>query len=159
MSLTRAFSNLTKAFGQEKNVPSEVKTKITQWLTSLAGADIVNSATPDLSMPTGDLAEKTAQEYLSQRGLVFLSQNFRSKFGEIDLVMQDNTVLVFIEVRFRKNNHYGSALDSVTPSKQKKIRLTAQYYLVKHNIKSSQAARFDVVGMMPGDIQWIKNAF
>ncbi len=107
----------------------------------------------------GDAAEDKALQHISSEGLRLITRNYCTKFGEIDLIAEDNDTLVFLEVRFRKNDHYGSALESVTTRKQKKITTTARYYLAENNIGESRPIRFDVVGITQNKIQWIKNAF
>lgn len=107
----------------------------------------------------GQAAEKIAAEYLTAKGLKLITSNYRSRFGEIDLIMQDGASLVFIEVRLRKNKTFGGGEESITASKQHKIVITAEYYLQQHG---SQACRFDALLMDKADtksIMWIKNAF
>ncbi len=107
----------------------------------------------------GQAAEKIAAEYLTAKGLKLITSNYRSRFGEIDLIMQDAASLVFIEVRLRKNKTFGGGEESITASKQHKIVITAEYYLQQHG---SQACRFDALLMDKADtksIMWIKNAF
>jgi len=107
----------------------------------------------------GKAAENIASQYLQSHGLQLLTSNYRSRFGEIDLIMQDADVLVFIEVRYRKNMQYGGAASSITYQKQQRIRKTAMTYLQKHGTHCP--ARFDVVAV-EGNMQvinWIKNAF
>jgi len=108
---------------------------------------------------TGDLAENQALQHLTDSGLTLVTRNYRCKLGEIDLIMQDENHLVFVEVRFRKNSAFGSALESVTVAKQHKVILATQHYLAQHNIGESKPSRFDVVGISPDNIEWIKNAF
>lgn len=79
--------------------------------------------------------------------------------GEIDLVMEDEATLVFVEVRFRKNNAFGSAAETITAAKQNKVRLAAQHYLLNRNIGESRPMRFDIVGIDDREIQWLQNAF
>jgi putative endonuclease len=109
--------------------------------------------------PSGQLAEDLAASYLKQHGLKLLSSNYRCRFGEIDLIMQDGQTLVFVEVRMRSNPNFGSAAESITPAKQKKLIVTAQHYMQQHGEKHS---RFDAVIMsslsMDG-IEWLRNAF
>jgi len=64
--------------------------------------------------------------------------------GEIDLIFLDNDTYVFVEVRFRANASHGSAAESLNPSKLKKVRLTADYWLQQNN-KSTNACRFDAI--------------
>ena len=109
--------------------------------------------------PKGQQAEVLAAEYLQQQGLKLLTSNYRCRFGEIDLVMQDGVTLVFVEVRMRSNPRFGSAADSITPAKQRKLLVTAQHYLQQHGERSS---RFDAVimhSLAAQDIQWLRNAF
>jgi len=83
--------------------------------------------------------------------------------------MADSNTLVFVEVRYRRSEQFGGALSSVTPVKQKKIRLTAAHYLQSHPRLQSSVCRFDVIGLThastsPVDstelrLDWIKNAF
>ncbi|MEJ2620021.1 MAG: YraN family protein [Candidatus Thiodiazotropha sp.] len=107
----------------------------------------------------GEAAEQQAADYLSQRGLKLVSRNFRCKVGEIDLIMREKHALVFVEVRYRQTDDFGSALESITPSKQRKLLAAANLYLQKHRI--DQPCRFDVVainGSANKRINWIKNA-
>ncbi len=114
-----------------------------------------------MSVVQGNHAESLAKAYLLKQGLRFITHNFRSRLGEIDLIMQDKDVLVFIEVRARSSNGYGGALSSVTLSKQRKLVKTALYYLLKHNLHDKLPMRFDVVSLdgAQWQITWIKNAF
>lgn len=113
----------------------------------------------------GNQAEDIALKYLIQQGLELIEQNYLTKVGEIDIIMLDKVeqVLVFIEVRYRKNTRFGSATDTVTPSKQTKIIRSAQRYLQQHNEFDEFICRFDVVGIESDlkypKINWIKDAF
>jgi putative endonuclease len=103
----------------------------------------------------GKTAEIFACKFLKQQGLKLVIQNFYSRFGEIDLVMKDEDTLVFVEVKQRQSS-LDNAIESITPSKQKKLVLTAQYYLSKTSNNSN--CRFDVIAIN-GDnqINWLKN--
>lgn len=109
---------------------------------------------------TGLHYERQAQKYLRQQGLILMTRNYQCKVGEIDLIMKEDDTLVFVEVRYRRSNQYGGALASVNHSKQRKLRLTAQYYLSqsKRNLHQ-QLCRFDVVAFEGQDIHWIRSAF
>ncbi|HEY8353692.1 MAG TPA: YraN family protein [Methylophilaceae bacterium] len=107
----------------------------------------------------GTEAESAAAEYLQQKGLKLLERNHVSRYGEIDLIMQDGKTLVFVEVRLRSSSGFGGAAMSITPVKQKRIMRTAEQYLQRHG---NHACRFDVVLMSRADgsdIEWIRNAF
>lgn len=111
----------------------------------------------------GQQAEKAALRYLQQQGLTLLEQNYRSRFGEIDLIMQDKTTLVFVEVRCRQAAAEVSALESIDANKIIKIEKTALWYL-KH-FEEVPDCRFDVIAMthhtekIGYTIEWIKAAF
>ncbi len=107
----------------------------------------------------GEKAEHMALQYLQGQGLTIVSQNYRCKQGEIDLIMHDEDFLVFVEVRYRKNGQYGSALETITPVKQSRIIAATHHYLVSHRL-SNQPVRFDVVAMTgEKQLNWVKNAF
>ena len=106
----------------------------------------------------GQSAESQAEAFLKTHGLKLLSRNWRCRFGEIDLVMQDGPTLVFVEVRLRSRGDFGGAAASVTPAKQKKLLAAARQYLAA--LKTLPPCRFDVValsGDSPPDL--IRNAF
>lgn len=111
----------------------------------------------------GRQAENRACVFLEKRGLQLLEKNFRCKYGEIDLIMRDGSVLVFVEVRFRSSHRFGGPLSSITPDKQRRLLLAAQIYLQQHPAKGKYAgSRFDVVAMSADvespEIEWIPNA-
>ena len=129
--------------------------KISKWLTQ--SPQQLNRSR--LKQQTkGAWAEDKAYDYLKQQGLSPITRNFRSKVGEIDLIMQDQEDVVFIEVRYRKNANYGSALDSVTYHKQQKIIKTAEIYLQRH-YKHYPPCRYDILAITGSQLEWIKNAF
>ena len=72
---------------------------------------------------------------MQENGLQLIEQNYLTKIGEIDIIMLDKTIgtLVFIEVHYRKNNHFGSATDTVDQHKKNKLIRTAQQYLQQHS--------------------------
>jgi putative endonuclease len=109
----------------------------------------------------GRWAETYAKDFLISKGLRLIEQNYRSRFGEIDLIMQDARLLIFIEVRARFSTMYGDGAMSVTRAKQEKIIRTAALYIQHVNMHNKATVRFDVVSI-DGKTQaltWIKNAF
>ena len=119
-----------------------------------------------MSRQSGKHFEKLAADFLKNKGLKLLQQNFHAYRGEIDLVMRDADILVFIEVKFRKNAAFGSAAETVTFKKQQHLILAAQHYLQLHRQHANLACRFDVIaisgthtGKSDPKIDWIKNAF
>ncbi|MDH5435130.1 MAG: YraN family protein [Gammaproteobacteria bacterium] len=119
--------------------------------------------TTNQHLHAGKMAEDSALSYLQKKGLKLIERNFNSTYGEIDLVMNENKVTVFVEVRYRKNTTYGSAADTVDYRKQSKLASTAMFYLQKNKPAAKRPCRFDVVSITghpeQGDIQWIPNAF
>ncbi len=108
----------------------------------------------------GDMAEQSVCEFLEKQQLRRVTQNYRCRVGEIDLIMRDSDTLVFVEVRYRTNPAYGSALESVTYAKQQRLIRAAQYYLQQKRLTEKVRCRFDVVVVQPDSpIEWIKNAF
>ena len=108
----------------------------------------------------GAQAEQWAAQYLQQQGLKLVVPNYRSRFGEIDLIMQEGTTLVFVEVRLRRNADFGGAAASIDRHKQQRIIRTAQHYLA--NLARIPPCRFDAVLLedVKGErVQWLKNAF
>ena len=107
--------------------------------------------------------EKSAESFLRSNGLKLLQRNFSSRFGEIDLIMEDNRTIVFVEVKYRANNQHGSGADAVTFQKQGRISRTASWFLAKNPHRAEQFCRFDVISIdtlnKDQGINWIKNAF
>lgn len=119
-----------------------------------------------MSRDSGLKAEQIACNYLQQHRLVLLEQNYQCRRGEIDLIMRDGETLVFVEVRARRSDRFGSALESITADKQSRIIATAQHYLQQNRLQ--QNCRFDVVTLRispTADSQqhqisdWIRDAF
>jgi putative endonuclease len=111
-------------------------------------------------MNRGAQAEQWAAQYLSRQGLKLVEQNYRSRYGEIDLIMRDGEALVFVEVRLRGNADFGGAAASIDARKQQRIIRTAQQYLA--GLPRIPPCRFDAVLMgdeQGGQVAWLKNAF
>ncbi|MFK7160955.1 YraN family protein [Marinospirillum sp. MEB164] len=110
----------------------------------------------------GQSAEDAALAYLVQQGLHYLTRNFRSRFGEIDLIMQQQETLVFVEVRYRVSTHFGGGLGSITPQKIRRCRATAEVYLRRYT--RLPPCRFDVISIN-GNLEqataltWVQDAF
>lgn len=115
-----------------------------------------------LTQATATATEALACRYLQQAGLHLLARNFRCLRGEIDLIMQTESQLVFVEVRYRKKSNFGTPAETVTPAKQRKLIQTAYYYMQQHHLHHA-SCRFDVIAITsPLDkahVQWIQNAF
>lgn len=110
---------------------------------------------PKTRQQSGQAGEDMALAYLQQEGLTLVARNFSSRAGEIDLIMQDRSTLVFVEVRTRSRRDFGGAVASITWAKQQRLVKTAQSFLQK--MKKIPACRFDVVALEGDDITWLKN--
>jgi putative endonuclease len=107
----------------------------------------------------GARAEDLCAELLRGAGLRVLARNWRCRHGEIDLVAEDRGTLVFAEVRYRRDQRYGGAAESVTAAKRARLVAAARLYLMR---RPDADCRFDVLlldSLEGGRIQWIRNAF
>jgi putative endonuclease len=112
---------------------------------------------------TGKQAEDIAACYISQHGLKIIERNFHCRFGEIDLIGFDKEILVFIEVRYRKNERFLAVIETIDKRKCTKIITTSEYFLNNYRNYGSHCCRYDVIAIS-GEldkpvIEWIKNAF
>jgi putative endonuclease len=107
----------------------------------------------------GAQAEQLAAEFLVGQGLRLTVRNYRCRYGEIDLILQDGDTLVFTEVRLRSRSDFGGAAASIDSHKQRKLILAAQHYLAQ--LPRTPPCRFDAVLLQnTGEpLEWIKNAF
>ncbi len=109
----------------------------------------------------GNKGEMLAARYLAGEGLAVLEYNWRSGHKEIDLIAKERNILVFVEVKTRRNENYGDVRDAVTPQKMRNIVKAAEAYIKKHDIDTP--IRFDIVTIV-GDgerheIEHIRDAF
>ncbi len=109
--------------------------------------------------------ENMALKYLQNQKLTLIEKNFRTRLGEIDLIMKDGETLTFIEVRYRKSTTHGSASESVNLMKQEKLIKSAKIFLTQKNWWHLNS-RFDVIAISPAtlkpsqhEINWHKAAF
>lgn len=108
----------------------------------------------------GAAAEQAAERHLVAAGCRVLARNARYREGELDLVMQERDLVVFVEVRMRAGERFGGAVASVDLFKQKRLARAAQRWLAEHHGERWPACRFDVVTVGgDGTIDWIRDAF
>ncbi len=109
-------------------------------------------------LDSGNQAEQQALLFLQNKGLKLVEKNYRCRSGELDLVMQDKSGLVIVEVRFRQSEKFGGALESITAKKQSRIISATEHYIMTNQINTG--IRFDVIAISGNhQIQWIQNAF
>ncbi len=111
---------------------------------------------------TGALGEQAAASYLEKRGYEIVARNFRSRFGEIDLVAQNDRFLAFVEVKTRDEEGIGHPFAFITSAKQKKVIRAAQYYLLR--FPTALQPRFDAAAVFTSDgkvarMEYLENAF
>lgn len=117
----------------------------------------------DYRQGTGRLGEREAVRFLMENGYAILKRNYRTRFGEIDIVARSGETIVFVEVKSRRTRRYGDAKYSITPQKRRKLTLAGLGYLKEHGL-SGRKARFDVVSVFirdggPPTFELIRNAF
>lgn len=108
-------------------------------------------------------AERLARSFLEERGLRLLASNYRTRRGEIDLIMQDGETVVFVEVRARARTAFMDPAESVDAAKQARLVYAGLHWLQAHRLSDRAACRFDVI-LCTGDedvqnIRWITDAF
>lgn len=108
-------------------------------------------------------SEEWVANWLQSQGLTLLTHNYQTRGGEIDLIMQDDITIVFVEVRLRKSQNYGLSSETIDSRKQQKLLKTAQHYL-QHTNNLNSSCRFDVVCIQYDKtgsplLQWYKHAF
>jgi len=110
------------------------------------------------NIESGRAAENRALAFLEFNGFTCIERNYTCRAGEIDLIVVDAATLVFVEVRYRKNQLHGTGAESVTRSKMVKIIRTARYFLLNHPRYEVLDQRFDVISIGT-DLDWITSAF
>lgn len=106
----------------------------------------------------GSTGEKAVEKYLKKQGCKTLKRNYRTPFGEADLIVQDKDEIAFVEVKTRTGDGFGSPKDAVGYDKQRRYYQIAKFYALE--LGEEPNARFDVAEVDEhGEINYIKNAF
>jgi putative endonuclease len=107
--------------------------------------------------------ESAALAHLERAGLSLVARNYHCRFGEIDLVMRERDVVVFVEVRYRRSRGYGGGIDSVDAGKRAKLVRAAAAFLADHPRLADATCRFDVLAIAGTPdapvFDWRRNAF
>lgn len=110
----------------------------------------------------GKEGERLAERYLQNKGYKLVERNYRCRAGELDLIVLDRRVVVFVEVKTRTGHGFGSPLEAVEFRKQRKMIHAAQFFLAAKGLQQRDA-RFDVVGVSWAGrepiVEHIENAF
>ena len=106
----------------------------------------------------GRKGERLVEDYLKKRGCNILQRNYRTPFGEADLIVEDGDEIAFVEVKTRESFSYGTPAEAVGPQKRQRYRKIAQYYWMKTGEEPN--ARFDVAEVyQDGRIEYFKQAY
>ncbi|OIV47738.1 YraN family protein [Sodalis sp. TME1] len=112
------------------------------------------------SRSRGAQAERFARRRLEQAGLRFVAANMQVRGGEIDLIMREGITWVFVEVRYRRSDTFGTAAESVTPRKRRRLLRAAQVWLAQRGASfDTSACRFDIIAITGSRVEWLKDAF
>lgn len=106
--------------------------------------------------------EQVAERYLKAKGYKLVERNYRCASGELDLIVLHRRVIVFVEVKTRSDNSFGSPIEAVARWKQKRMIRAAQFFLYQKGLHNREA-RFDVVGVSRAGtelvVEHVENAF
>src|SRR4051794_6995703 len=103
-------------------------------------------------------AETLAARFLEARGLSIVARNYRCRAGEIDIVARDGEMLAFVEVRLRRNAHFGGAAASITDAKRRRMRTAALHYIARQG--AEPPCRFDAIvldALALDAIEWLRD--
>jgi putative endonuclease len=107
----------------------------------------------------GSMYEDAACRFLEKNEVKIISRNFRSRFGEIDIVGLKEGILIFFEVKYRSSDKYGTAVEVVGPKKRQVISQVSDYFRVCFKQYLNLEVRYDVIAIQKDKLYWIKNAF
>lgn len=110
------------------------------------------------ALEKGRSGEEKARNYLESKGYKFLGANYRTRLGEVDLIVEKGETLVFVEVKARENVSFGTPQESVTPSKQRKVVKAALEFIKRYRYEK-RPLRFDVVSITQDRVEHTENAF
>jgi putative endonuclease len=108
---------------------------------------------------TGKAYEQAAASFLEKQGFQILERNFRCRQGEVDIIGIHENCLVFVEVKYRKNDRAGVPEEAVGVWKQLKICRTSDYFRMCRRKYEKLQVRYDVVAIQGEEIRWYQNAF
>ena len=106
----------------------------------------------------GNIGEELASNFLKKEKYKILQRNYKNSIGEIDIIAKDKKTIVFIEVKARSTQIYGSPCEAVDRRKQQKIHNVASVYLSQKHLENNEI-RFDVIEVLDGEINHIKDCF
>lgn len=154
---------LQAALAQNKAITKRKRADRTKRSSTARQPDNLPSSNRSPLQRRGDAYEARAQHHLQRAGCVVLGRQLHCPAGELDLVVRDGSVLVFVEVRQRTSANFGGASASVTPDKQRRILRAARWLLDalvrQHFGGITPCCRMDVLAFEPGGLIWHQDAF
>jgi putative endonuclease len=124
----------------------------------VTGSSSRSTERAELRARSGVSAEALAARFLEAQGLRVIARNFRVRRGEIDLIARDGATLVFVEVRLRRSDRFGGAVESITAAKRARLVAAAQVYLLGQ--RTQPPCRFDAIlldTLDPARVDWRRN--
>lgn len=114
----------------------------------------------DVAQSRGKQAEQLAARHLRKRGLKIIETNFLAPGGEVDIIARDKQTLVFVEVRYRASERFGSASETIDAKKQQRVIKAATHYLQQQQLWDKIACRFDTICLTDSNtLMWEQAAF
>lgn len=111
-----------------------------------------------MSTALGAAAEQRAKAYLVNQGLTFVTQNYRRKCGEIDLIFTHKSTWIFVEVKYRTESNFGHPTEQMTRQKVRRVTNAVRAFLLDNHLNEFHTSiRIDLVAMTQNEIEWIKN--
>ncbi len=105
----------------------------------------------------GRAIEQKVKSYLEEQGLTFVTNNFYTRYGEIDLVFREGLMWIFIEVKFRQSEQYGRAEDAFTKQKRQRLTKAIQFFVAQYNINlQHHDHRIDLFAINGRRAKWYK---
>lgn len=109
----------------------------------------------------GQTAEDIAAEYLVSQKIKVVDRNYRTRYGEIDIIAKDKKEFIFVEVKAKNTSRFGKPYEMVTAKKKKKLISTSKRYLIDNGFNIEKDSwRIDVISIdyETGKIEWLKDA-
>lgn len=104
----------------------------------------------------GDIYEEKATQLLRENGYEVVRRNYRNSVGEIDIIVKKDNLLVFVEVKYRKNSRYGYGIEAIDERKISTIYSVAEIFMAENDFEDYKV-RFDAISFLDEDVSWIQD--
>lgn len=108
-----------------------------------------------MSTVVGRAAEGAAAEYLQSLGYAIVTQNWRTRWCEIDIIAQKEGVVYFVEVKYRRSNAWGSGLEYITPAKLRQMHIAARFWIANNRAQDYRLSVAELTGQPPRVAEWL----